>query len=170
MRRLLAALLLLTGLSRDVLGSIHDHSSSGKRRKTLGFGPHHPHAIFDTNPLQVSSNSFSPLGPDSDPIDVAQQFMVDRLGDKLSESNTFAIRKDSYTDKSTGVTHVYVRQIVNGLEVADGDVNINIKDGWVLSYGSSVRSYFMSSHVIFFDSYLLFFTGSSIPDRFLPLS
>ena len=145
MRSLLAALLLLASISRDTVGAvIHDDgSASGKRRKTLGFGPPHPHAVFDTNPQQVSPNSFSPLGPDSDPFDVARQFMADLLDDQLSASNSFAIRKDSYTDKNTGVTHVYIRQIVNGLEVADGDININIKDGWVLSYGNSVRNHFI---------------------------
>jgi hypothetical protein len=44
--------------------------------------------------------------------------------------------KDSYTDKNTGVTHIYVRQLVNGLEVTDGDMNINIKDGVVWDLGA----------------------------------
>jgi extracellular elastinolytic metalloproteinase len=50
---------------------------------------------------------------------------------------SYSIRDDSYTDTNTGVTHVYVRQFVNGLEVVDGDINLNIKDGVVISYGNS---------------------------------
>lgn len=50
----------------------------------------------------------------------------------------YFIRKDSYTDTNSGVSHVYVRQVVNGLEVADGNINLNIRDGKVLSYGNSV--------------------------------
>ncbi|KAJ3363223.1 Fungalysin/Thermolysin Extracellular metalloproteinase 5 [Allomyces arbusculus] len=36
---------------------------------------------------------------------------------------------------SSGVTAVYARQIVNGLEVVNGDININVKDGKIISYG-----------------------------------
>lgn len=44
----------------------------------------------------------------------------------------------SYTDTRTGVTHIYAKQLVNGLEVADGDWNINIdRTGSVLSFGTS---------------------------------
>lgn len=75
-----------------------------------------------------------------DPLEVARIFVEDVLMGALSQSSTYKIRSDSYTDKNTGVTHVYVRQLMNGLEVADGDMNINIKDGMVLSYGNSVCS------------------------------
>ena len=71
-----------------------------------------------------------------DPLDVARIFINDVLSTQHGLS--YRIRKDSYTDKNTGVTHVYVRQLVNGLEVTDGDMNINIKNGVVLSYGTSV--------------------------------
>ena len=64
--------------------------------------------------------------------------MQDLLGNQLSGSSSYYIRDDSYTDSNTGVTHVYARQTVNGLEVADGHINLNIKDGLVLSYGNSV--------------------------------
>ncbi|KAJ3504373.1 hypothetical protein NMY22_g17946 [Coprinellus aureogranulatus] len=73
-----------------------------------------------------------------DPMEVAKVFVEDVLSGTASEGLSYRIRDDSYTDKATGVTHVYVRQIVNGLEVADGDMNINIKDGMVISYGNSV--------------------------------
>jgi len=73
-----------------------------------------------------------------DPMEVARLFVDDVLMGQASVDSSYKIRKDSYTDKNTGVTHVYVRQLVNGLEVADGDMNINIKDGMVISYGNSV--------------------------------
>ncbi|QRV88152.1 extracellular metalloproteinase MEP [Ceratobasidium sp. AG-Ba] len=50
----------------------------------------------------------------------------------------YYIRNDSYTDSNTGISHIYVRQIIDGIEVADGNVNINIRNGRVLSYGSSI--------------------------------
>lgn len=53
----------------------------------------------------------------------------------LTDSD-FVVKRDYYTDKHTGVTHVYIKQRVNGLEVADADVNINIDaNGRVISYG-----------------------------------
>jgi extracellular elastinolytic metalloproteinase len=134
-----SVLLVVAGISSAVVGFAHNHNPLVKRRKTLGFGPALPHAVFHSSPFQVVTNNFLPMSQDANPFDVAQQFLEDILGDRLSDSNTFVIREDSYTDKNTGVTHVYVRQIVNGLEVADGDINLNIKDGFVLSFGNSVR-------------------------------
>jgi extracellular elastinolytic metalloproteinase len=55
----------------------------------------------------------------------------------LGINGDFVIREDSYQDKNTGVSHVYLRQVVNGLEVIDGDINLNILDGKVISFGDS---------------------------------
>jgi extracellular elastinolytic metalloproteinase len=36
------------------------------------------------------------------------------------------------------ITHIYARQIINGLEVSDGDINVNVdRDGRILSWGNS---------------------------------
>lgn len=130
-------LLLRASVALSAITTVLSHSQQGlPRRKTLAFGPVHPHARFSTSPeAHVSSSSF---GASSDPINVARSF-VDNLTRDLEESSTFTIRDDSYTDDRTGVTHVYVRQLIRGLEVADGDINLNIKGGRVLSYGDSVR-------------------------------
>ncbi|KAF9466805.1 Fungalysin metallopeptidase-domain-containing protein [Collybia nuda] len=152
MRCLLTASLVVAGLAGNALG----HSPSPvKRRKTLGFGPDHPHAVFHASPYQIKTNGFTPMGADVDPIKVAEVFVTDVLGHQLSESSSFRIRKDSYTDVNTGVTHVYVRQIVNGLEVADGDMNINVKDGMVISYGSSFYNGAIPTPFTNLDSHLL---------------
>jgi Zn-dependent metalloprotease len=51
----------------------------------------------------------------------------------------FTVHSQSYTDRRTLTSHVYIRQIVNGLEVTDGDINVNVdRHGKVLSWGSSV--------------------------------
>jgi hypothetical protein len=45
----------------------------------------------------------------------------------------------TYTDPRTLVTHIYIRQLVNGLEIIDGDININVDEtGRVISFGDSV--------------------------------
>lgn len=139
MRCLLTASVVL-GLASQGLAHRRQDQSEAPHRKSLGFGPVHPHAVYKSNPYEIVTNGFMPKSPDADPIDVAQEFVQDLLTGQLDESRSFKIRKDSYTDKNTGVTHVYVRQVINGLEVVDGDINVNVKDGMVLSYGNSVRS------------------------------
>ncbi|KDR72960.1 hypothetical protein GALMADRAFT_252323 [Galerina marginata CBS 339.88] len=143
MRCFLTASLVVASLAGHVYGhrhvapSAHDEGRIGYRRKSLGFGPEHPHAVFRSSPYQITTNGFTPADPSMDPIEVARIFVNDVLMDQVATGSSYKIRPDSYTDKNTGVTHVYVRQLVNGLEVTDGDMNINIKDGMVLSYGNS---------------------------------
>ena len=69
----------------------------------------------------------------------ATKRFIEELTRESSPASSFVIRKDSYTDKNTGVSHIYARQYMHGIEVADGDINVNVKDGVVLSYGDSVR-------------------------------
>jgi len=135
MRHLFVASVLFVTLAGGVYGHGRDSNTVLRRRKTLSFGPEHPHAIFKSNPYQIQTTGFTLLSSATDPYDVARLFVSDVLS--LS-SGSWKIRKDSYTDESTGITHIYVRQVVSGLEVVDGDMNINIKDGRVLSYGNSV--------------------------------
>ncbi|CDO68520.1 hypothetical protein BN946_scf184998.g17 [Trametes cinnabarina] len=127
MRRLFVAALAAAGLA----GVLAHDSHQVSRRKTLGFGPVLPNAAYHTNPVYHTSL----LRASSDPFEVARVFVKDLV--RGIPGSDFVIRKDSYTDEATGVTHVYVRQYVNGIEVADGDINVNIKDGVVLSYGDS---------------------------------
>ncbi|KAF9560614.1 extracellular elastinolytic metallo proteinase [Agrocybe pediades] len=142
MRYFFTATLVVASLAGHVYGHRQVAPSStegpaGYRRKSLGFGPEHPHAVFHSTPYQVAPSGFTPQDASMDPFEVARIFLDDVLSVKQADSSSYLIRKDSYTDKNTGVTHVYVRQLVNGLEVSDGDININIKDGVVLSYGNS---------------------------------
>lgn len=45
---------------------------------------------------------------------------------------------DHYTDAYNGVTHVYLRQRYNGIEVVDADINANVaRDGSIISLNSS---------------------------------
>lgn len=135
MRWLLTTSLVVAGL---VGNAISHRAMPARRRKSLGFGPELPHAVFRSSPYQVEANGFMALNPDLDPLEVADRFVKERLGLRLTQPMSYKIRKDSYTDSNTGVTHVYIRQTINELEVVDGDMNINIKDGIVLSYGNSV--------------------------------
>ncbi|KAF9652520.1 hypothetical protein BDM02DRAFT_3183556 [Thelephora ganbajun] len=129
--RLLLVPLLLAGLSAT---SVAAHESV-RSRKSLGFGPVHPHAVFRSNPSDIPQ-SFG-VSQSGNPLHLVQSFANGLIPPHLDGASTFVLRKDSYTDKNTGVTHAYLRQFINGLEVADGDLNVNIKDGVILSYGNS---------------------------------
>ena len=122
--------LALLGLAGYALA----HDASISRRKTMGFGPVHPHAKFHTSPASFARASLYT----SDPYEIATSFVTELLQDQLSADNDFILRKDSYTDRATGITHVHFRQRINGLEVADGDINVNVKGATVISYGDSV--------------------------------
>jgi extracellular elastinolytic metalloproteinase len=141
--KLLLVPLLLAGLSAT---SVAAHESV-KPRKSLGFGPVHPHAVFRSNPSDIPQSFGVPQS--ENPLQLAQSFAKGLIPPHLDGVATFVLRKDSYTDKNTGVTHAYLRQFVNGLEVADGDLNVNIKEGIILSYGNSVcdtRSHDLHPH------------------------
>ncbi|KAH7930733.1 hypothetical protein BV22DRAFT_1028180 [Leucogyrophana mollusca] len=127
MRGLVSITLALAGLAAA-------HASSSNlplRRKSLSFGPVHSHAYFASTARDVPAFTAS-AAVDADPYDVARAFLAAQY-----DPSSYAIREDSYTDAATGVTHVYVRQLVNGIEVQDGDINLNIKHGAILSHGNS---------------------------------
>ncbi|MCA9247386.1 MAG: M36 family metallopeptidase, partial [Planctomycetales bacterium] len=51
---------------------------------------------------------------------------------------SLGVVSDFYTSEHTGVSHVYFRQMLHGLEVVNADINVNISpQGEVLSVGSS---------------------------------
>ncbi|KAJ2140330.1 hypothetical protein IW136_002637 [Coemansia sp. RSA 678] len=112
-------------------------------------------------------NSVKPFGPavrsqahytvHSEPVSVAPRGGAERLRGKrehgvdaevavaaaylakhhgVSESGLKV--KSAYRSEHTGVTHVYFKQVVNGLEVVNGNANVNIdKHGRVISSGNS---------------------------------
>ena len=135
MRGLTTVTLALTGLAAHALA----HSippplspSTSSRRKTLGFGPDLPHARFQSVDVRAAA-----VDPTKDAYAVARGFLSQY--DDFRAGRAYVIRPDSYTDHATGVTHVYARQVIGGIEVANAHVNLNIKDGRVLSFGDSVR-------------------------------
>lgn len=129
--RSLVTLALLLVASSNALQSQPDLPKS---RKTLNFGYDKPHTRFVTVPHRSGLRNSFIATPPRDPFKVAEDFIVTLLPE--SDDYSYRIRKDSYTDQSTGVTHVYAKQTYRGLDVADGDVNINVKDGSIISYGN----------------------------------
>ncbi|TKY87562.1 hypothetical protein EX895_003576 [Sporisorium graminicola] len=130
-------------------------------RKSLAWGPEHSHKVFAdveaVNDASVSKRDFTSSrqhayaaaihyvnaedGP-KNPYSVATRLAKHLLGYNKGlapSGHDFYVRPDSYTDPSSGISHYFVRQLVNGLEVADGDLNINISpQGKILSFGSTL--------------------------------
>ncbi|KAJ9083700.1 hypothetical protein DSO57_1032183 [Entomophthora muscae] len=73
----------------------------------------------------------SPL-PHLAPLSIAHKFVQAKLG--FSGKDYMVL--SSHTSKS-GTSHVYLRQRVYGREVFNADINLNIKNGGVVSYGDS---------------------------------
>ncbi|WWC68087.1 uncharacterized protein I206_102006 [Kwoniella pini CBS 10737] len=121
--------LLATTLARPT----YDDVPVVRERKSLSFGPvhkHHSYQIIDESPLAPSL-----LDDPVDIKDVARRFIEERFG---LEGESFYIREDSHTDASTGLTRIFAKQLINGLEVSDGDLNVNIdSNGRVASWGNS---------------------------------
>lgn len=63
---------------------------------------------------------------------------VEYVHQTLSISEKDYAISSSYKSSHNNVTHVYLKQIVNGIEVENGDLNINIdRQGRVVSMGES---------------------------------
>ncbi len=102
-------------------------------------------------PLSISADSPPaappPDGPGSflsepaagDPLDIALNYLrQNRKSLGLTETDLAeVIVKDRYTSQHNQVTHIYLRQRLGGIEVFNGDININIdREGRVINLGS----------------------------------
>lgn len=132
MRGLITVTIALAGLAAHAAAFTAPPSL---QRKSLSFGPRLPHARFETSPPLTTG--FSSVAH-AVPYDVAHEFL--RKYEDPVAGRAYVIRLDSYTDRTTGVSHIYARQVIGGIEVADGNINLNIKNGRVISFGDSVGS------------------------------
>ncbi len=71
----------------------------------------------------------TPAAAESDAVTTARAHLAGLLG---SEDVAGAIVTDAYTSQHNGVTHVYLRQTLAGLEVLGADATVNVRDGAVL--------------------------------------
>jgi extracellular elastinolytic metalloproteinase len=70
------------------------------------------------------------------PLDIVQDYLTSHAGELglgVQEVPHFVVT-DQYTDTDTGTTHIYLRQTLNGLEVANANLAANVvKDGRLLN-------------------------------------
>ena len=86
----------------------------------------------------------------------AEEIAIEFAKKELTTSDF--IVQSSYKTDLNGVTHVYLRQIVNGLEVFNGNININVdRSGQIISAGNSFAP--TKSSTSFFNQFI--FSSSS---------
>ncbi len=77
------------------------------------------------------------------PLDIALDYInnqTDQLGLLPADLSDILVT-DQYVSKHTGVTHIYLRQRYNDIEIINANININIaSDGAVINLGSSFVS------------------------------
>ncbi|KAG8681328.1 Fungalysin/Thermolysin Extracellular metalloproteinase 5 [Ceratobasidium sp. 394] len=134
--------------SAIVIGSALCLTTCAGSRASVSFRPPIPASYFDSNPsFALDPAKFSPTA-------IAQAFFASSafldnatlLRDPFPPS--FFIRPDSYTDDTTGITHVYARQQAHYWEISNAHINLNIRNGVVLSHGSSLFSGDISSNIV----------------------
>ncbi|KAJ3357222.1 Fungalysin/Thermolysin Extracellular metalloproteinase 5 [Allomyces javanicus] len=136
--RRFAALFLVALLAVHALPQVHAIQADASTRNPVAKVPTLASKSFKILPpvdaLAGTATAVSaPLVADTtDPRDVAKTYLTTMLGFPEKE---WVIKNVVKT--SSGVTAVYVRQLINGLEVVNGDINLNIKNGQVTSIGDS---------------------------------
>ncbi|OZJ02560.1 hypothetical protein BZG36_04337 [Bifiguratus adelaidae] len=103
------------------------------RNGVESFGPVLRHATYETPRdtlgeylTRFAQSIVDPVDPQAIAVEFAKQ------------SGSDFVVKNAYTSEHNGVTHVYLRQVVDGLEVVNGDMNINVDaDGRIISHGAS---------------------------------
>ncbi|KAL1918893.1 uncharacterized protein VTP21DRAFT_2274 [Calcarisporiella thermophila] len=98
------------------------------RLNVKGFGSSPPKSTYVTT--VPTSRSLAPQRGEN-PLKIALKFARNQIASEF-------VVKNVYQSKHNGVTHVYLRQLIDGLEVVNGDMNINVdKKGNVISFGNS---------------------------------
>jgi extracellular elastinolytic metalloproteinase len=119
-------LLSLALLAASAFPSLYAHRRS--------FGPEISHRQYSEVPHNVAYNNFFYENSLPDTTDVINRFLKDRF--QLSSEEY--IIKNVYRSSHNLMTHVYIRQVLNGLEVSNGDMNVNIhQNGTIISFGTS---------------------------------
>lgn len=90
--------------------------------------------------FQQKTGDFLSRPASGTPLQIARSYLSARgheLGLTASDLNNYVV-KDQYTDADTGVTHIYLKQTYNGLEITNADLSINLtRDGRVINVGST---------------------------------
>lgn len=107
----------------------------------------HEHEVYDNYfPPSYQLNDFGSSGPivvdspDSSQLDEALAYLeqnAEEIGLQADDLDDFVVT-NTYTDAHNGVTHYYLRQTLNGLEIANAEISVHMmSDGRALTANSS---------------------------------
>ncbi|KAJ2868898.1 hypothetical protein GGH93_006327 [Coemansia aciculifera] len=124
-------------------GYHHNHGTKVKPFGPSVRGKAH-HTVYET-PVVVQAPAYgkrhlraSHLKPEDSELDGSVAVAAAYLGKQHGIAEESMRLKSVYRSEHNGVTHVYFRQVVNGLEVVNGNANVNIdRHGRVISSGNS---------------------------------
>lgn len=120
------------------------HKQAGPR-KSLGFGPRHAHHKYISN--RYTSKVFAKSISTENLYQIALDLAVNVSGKQ--DGVDYFVRSDSYNDPTSGLTFIYVKQTIHGLQVEDGDMNVVLSsDGE--HYGLEILQAFASLLLILF--------------------
>ncbi|KAI8638727.1 Fungalysin metallopeptidase-domain-containing protein [Parasitella parasitica] len=130
-----SAILLLAGVSSTLAAVVQQGELPRKeylKGLSRSFGPEVPYREYTAPSWSQRQKDYSQFTITNDAEDIAVAFAEAEL-----TSSEFTVTS-AYKSDLNGVTHVYLRQKVNGREVLNGDININVdRFGQVISYGNS---------------------------------
>jgi extracellular elastinolytic metalloproteinase len=102
--------------------------SAADRLKVPSVNPQPANRVVSSQSVKPDANAF-PASPRDTALAFAKKQFNLKEGD-FSVKNAYA--------SHNGVTHVYLKQLLKGIEITNADMNINVaKDGTILSYGST---------------------------------
>jgi uncharacterized repeat protein (TIGR01451 family) len=96
--------------------------------------------VAPATPAQSTPDGFLTGPTTGDPLDIALAYLRAHAADfgLLPDDLNDVVVKDRYVSKHNGVTHIYLRQRLGGLEVFNGDINVNItRDGRIINIGTN---------------------------------
>ena len=133
------------GLAGSTIGSLHGHH--GQNRDNIQpFGPVVSHSLFRVFDKPLAPEISPPNSMLHDPM-IAQTDIPDHLLPELATVHAYVYSQwnldpldykvtDIYRSEHNGVTHVYLRRMVKGLEVANANANFNVdSSGRIFSVG-----------------------------------
>lgn len=137
---------LWLGLTLSLLMLILSGLALANSRKTVLAAPLSPPQLLLPEPQQGppppgSSSAVGYLsGPAAGvPLDIALAYIHEHRKELglTEEDLADIVVKDQYTSPHNGITHIYLRQRLEGIELFNGDININITaEGRVLNMGN----------------------------------
>ncbi|KAI9179441.1 hypothetical protein H9P43_004763 [Blastocladiella emersonii ATCC 22665] len=102
------------------------------------YGPALDHRRYRVTPLAGLSRASAAAVVSPVSLTEAQEIALAYIADVTAVPRDHIAVLSSHTANSTGVSHVYLRQVVNGLAVANADANVNVdRSGMVISFGES---------------------------------